>query len=136
MIKVSDTLEALKVVNGYLGVTAKDNKASERAGYAIYKNDKGEWFSDLGNRFEITTRTGTVNVWIDNDAELKEFVKKKIVTVYYKDESDLIHSCKYNNVSHYTVKVFEGQTCIVVWFNKRECASFPVSRLLSIQYES
>lgn len=42
MIKVTSKYEAWKVVDGYLGETKLDEKASERAGYEIYKNDKAE----------------------------------------------------------------------------------------------
>lgn len=47
----------------------KDDRASERAGYPIFRStaDGNEsWISDLGNRLEVNTEDGkTVNIWIE-----------------------------------------------------------------------
>ena len=126
MIKVTSKSEAWKVAKGYLGETAFDSEASKRAGYSIYKNDKGEWVSDLGSRLEITTRTEAVNVWID-DIEAKP--EPKPVMIYYKLKQDVISFVRF-----YTVEVVDGETCVVVWYGD-ERASFPTEQLLSIQYD-
>ena len=135
MIKVSSKSEAWKVTKGYLGETTFDMEASERAGYKIYKNDKNEWVSDLGSRFEITTLTETVNVWFDDEPVEKE-PETKPVTVYFKNESDCVRSFKYYNATHYTVETKDGQAFVVVWYGAEDRrASFPIDRLLSIQYD-
>ena len=99
MIKVTSKSEAWKVAKGYLGETTLDMGASTRAGYEIYQNDKGEWVSDLGSRFEITTLTETVNVWFD-DVEAKP--ETKPVTIYYRGLNDRVCARKFKNVETYT----------------------------------
>lgn len=131
MIKVTSKSEAWKVAKGYLGETAFDSEASKRAGYSIYQNDKGEWVSDLGSRLEITTRTETVNVWF-YDVEAKS--EAKPVMIYYKLKQDVISFVRFYGVTHYTVEVVDGETCVVVWYGD-ERASFPTEQLLSIQYD-
>lgn len=134
MIKVTSKSEAWKVAKGYLGETAFDSEASKRAGYSIYKNDKGEWVSDLGSRFEITTLTETVNVWFD---DVEEKPEPKPVMIFYKTRQGTVRFVRFYGVTHYTIEDIEGQTCVVAWYNDdNERASFPTEMLLSIQYEA
>lgn len=129
MIKVSSKSEAWKVVDGYLGETKLDEKASERAGYEIYKNDKGEWVSDLGSRFEITTRTETVNVWFD-DGETKPGTKS--VTVYYRGLNDIVCSKKIKHVKN--IAFYNKPDQVAVWTEISKSA-FYTDKLVSIQYD-
>lgn len=77
--------------------------------------------------------TETVNVWFD-DVEAKP--ETKPVTVFFKNESDCVRSFKYYNATHYTVETEEGQAFVVVWYGaEKRRASFPIDRLLSIQYD-
>lgn len=131
MIKVSSKYEAWKVVDGYLGETKLDEKASERAGYKIYKNDKGEWVSDLGSRFEITTRTETVNVWFD---DVKAKPETKPVTVYYRGLNDRVCARKFENVETYTFAEKDKDLWLIVW-TKDEMMTFIASKVISIQYD-
>lgn len=129
MIKVTSKYEAWKVVNGYLGETKLDEEASERAGYEIYKNDKGEWVSDLGSRFEITTLTETVNVWFD-DGETKPGTKS--VTVYYRGLNDIVCSKKIKGVKN--IAFYNKPDQVAVWTDISK-STFYTDKLVSIQYD-
>lgn len=129
MIKVTSKYEAWKVVDGYLGETKLDEKASERAGYEIYKNDKGEWVSDLGSRFEITTLTETVNVWFD-DGETKPGTKS--VTVYYRGLNDIVCSKKIKGVKN--IAFYNKPDQVAVWTDISK-STFYTDKLVSIQYD-
>lgn len=130
MIKVSSKYEAWKVVDGYLGETKLDEKASERAGYEIYKNDKGEWVSDLGSRFEINlTYGGVVNVWFD-DGETKPGTKS--VTVYYRGLNDIVCSKKIKHVKN--IAFYNKPDQVAVWTDISKSA-FHTDKLVSIQYD-
>ena len=131
MIKVTSKSEAWKVVNGYLGETTLDMEASTRAGYEIYQNDKGEWVSDLGSRFEITTLTETVNVWFD-DVEAKP--ETKPVTVYYRGLNDRVCARTFKNVETYTFAEKDKELWLIVW-TKDEMMTFLASKVISIQYD-
>ena len=131
MIKVTSKSEAWKVAKGYLGETTFDSEASTRAGYSIYKNDKGEWVSDLGSRFEITTLTETVNVWFD-DVEAKP--ETKPVTVYYRGLNDRVCARKFENVETYTFAEKDKDLWFIVW-TKDEMMTFLASKVISIQYD-
>lgn len=132
MIKVTSKYEAWKVVNGYLGETKLDEEASERAGYEIYKNDKGEWVSDLGSRFEINlTYGGVVNVWFD-DGETKPGTKS--VTVYYRGLNDRVCARKFKNAETYTFAEKDKELWLIVW-TKDEMMTFIASKVISIQYD-
>lgn len=53
----------------------KDEEATKRAGYAIYRStaNPSEWVSDLGDRLEVNTANGaSVCIWIDENAEETE----------------------------------------------------------------
>lgn len=53
----------------------KDEEATKRAGYAIYRStaNPSEWVCDLGNRLEVNTANGeSVCIWIDETAEETE----------------------------------------------------------------
>lgn len=130
MIKVSSKSEAWKVVDGYLGETKLDEKASERAGYEIYKNDKDEWVSDLGSRFEIVTVDGsTVNVWIDEE------VKKPVPTIYFRGINDRVEAKRYDHIENYTFLSQYDDLFLNIWGADGVIEAFPVSRVLSIQYD-
>jgi hypothetical protein len=130
MIKVSSKYEAWKVVDGYLGETKLDEKASERAGYEIYKNDKGEWVSDLGSRFEINlTYGGVVNVWFD-DGETKPGTKS--VTVYYRGLNDIVCSKKIKGVKN--IAFYNKPDQVAVWTDISK-STFFTDKLVSIQYD-
>lgn len=130
MIKVTSKYEAWKVVNGYLGETKLDEEASERAGYEIYKNDKGEWVSDLGSRFEINlTYGGVVNVWFD-DGETKPGTKS--VTVYYRGLNDIVCSKKIKGVKN--IAFYNKPDQVAVWTEISKSAFF-TDKLVSIQYD-
>lgn len=131
MIKVTSKSEAWKVAKGYLGETAFDSEASKRAGYSIYKNDKGEWVSDLGCRFEITTRTEAVNVWFD---DVKAKSEPKPVTVYYRGLNDRVCARKFENVETYTFAEKDKDLWLIVW-TKDEMMTFLASKVISIQYD-
>lgn len=131
MIKVSSKSEAWKVAKGYLGETAFDSEASKRAGYSIYKNDKGGWLSDLGSRFEITTRTEAVNVWFD---DVKAKPETKPVTVYYRGLNDRVCARKFENVETYTFAEKDKDLWLIVW-TKDEMMTFLASKVISIQYD-
>lgn len=48
----------------------KDEEATKRAGYPIYRSTKNgaEWVSDLGNRLEVNTADGeSVCIWIETE---------------------------------------------------------------------
>ncbi len=51
----------------------KDERASERAGYSIFKSTLdgcGAWISDMTTRLEVNTEDGqTVTVWIEEESE-------------------------------------------------------------------
>lgn len=130
MIKVTSKYEAWKVVNGYLGETKLDEEASERAGYEIYKNDKGEWVSDLGSRFEINlTYGGVVNVWFD-DGETKPGTKS--VTVYYRGLNDIVCSKKIKHVKN--IAFYNKPDQVAVWTDISK-SMFYTDKLVSIQYD-
>lgn len=130
MIKVTSKYEAWKVVNGYLGETKLDEEASERAGYEIYKNDKGEWVSDLGSRFEINlTYGGVVNVWFD-DGETKPGTKS--VTVYYRGLNDIVCSKKIKHVKN--IAFYNKPDQVAVWTDISK-STFYTDKLVSIQYD-
>lgn len=130
MIKVTSKYEAWKVVDGYLGETKLDEKASERAGYEIYKNDKGEWVSDLGSRFEINlTYGGVVNVWFD-DCDTKPGTMN--VTVYYRGLNDIVCSKKIKNVKN--IAFYNKPDQVAVWTDISKSA-FHTDKLVSIQYD-
>lgn len=130
MIKVTSKYEAWKVVDGYLGETKLDEEASERAGYEIYKNDKGEWVSDLGSRFEINlTYGGVVNVWFD-DGETKPGTKS--VTVYYRGLNDRVCSKKIKNVKN--IAFYNKPDQVAVWTDISK-STFYTDKLVSIQYD-
>ena len=130
MIKVSSKYEAWKVVDGYLGETKLDEEASERAGYEIYKNDKGEWVSDLGSRFEINlTYGGVVNVWFD-DGETKPGTKS--VTVYYRGLNDIVCSKKIKHVKN--IAFYNKPDQVAVWTDISK-STFFTDKLVSIQYD-
>lgn len=130
MIKVSSKYEAWKVVNGYLGETKLDEEASERAGYEIYKNDKDEWVSDLGSRFEINlTYGGVVNVWFD-DGETMPGTKS--VTVYYRGLNDIVCSKKIKHVKN--IAFYNKPDQVAVWTDISK-STFFTDKLVSIQYD-
>lgn len=130
MIKVTSKYEAWKVVNGYLGETKLDEEASERAGYEIYKNDKDEWVSDLGSRFEINlTYGGVVNVWFD-DGETKPGTKS--VTVYYRGLNDIVCSKKIKYVKN--IAFYNKPDQVAVWTDISK-STFFTDKLVSIQYD-
>lgn len=130
MIKVTSKYEAWKVVDGYLGEVELDKEASERAGYEIYKNDKGEWVSDLGSRFEINlTYGGVVNVWFD-DGETKPGTKS--VTVYYRGLNDIVCSKKIKHVKN--IAFYNKPDQIAVWTDISK-STFYTDKLVSIQYD-
>lgn len=130
MIKVTSKYEAWKVVNGYLGETKLDEEASERAGYEIFTNDKGEWVSDLGSRFEIVTLDdGTVNVWFD-DGETKPGTKS--VTVYYRGLNDIVCSRKIKGVKN--IAFYNKPDQVAVWTDISK-STFYTDKLVSIQYD-
>ena len=130
MIKVTSKYEAWKVVNGYLGEVELDNEASERAGYEIYKNDKGEWVSDLGSRFEINlTYGGVVNVWFD-DGETKPGTKS--VTVYYRGLNDIVCSKKIKHVKN--IAFYNKPDQVAFWTDISK-STFYTDKLVSIQYD-
>ena len=132
MIKVTSKSEAWKVVNGYLGETTCDMEASTRAGYEIYQNDKGEWVSDLGSRFEIVTLDdGTVNVWFD---DVEEKPDPKPVTIYYRGLNDRVCARKFENVETYTFAEKDKDLWFIVW-TKDEMMTFLASKVISIQYD-
>ena len=46
----------------------KDEAKSERAGYDIYTSTAegvNAWICDLGDRLELNTAAGTINIWIE-----------------------------------------------------------------------
>lgn len=130
MIKVTSKYEAWKVVDGYLGETKLDEEASERAGYEIYKNDKGEWVSDLGSRFEINlTYGGVVNVWFD-DGETMPGTKS--VTVYYRGLNDIVCSKKIKHVKN--IAFYNKPDQVAVWTDISK-STFFTDKLVSIQYD-
>lgn len=130
MIKVTSKYEAWKVVNEYLGETKLDEEASERAGYEIYKNDKDEWVSDLGSRFEINlTYGGVVNVWFD-DGETKPGTKS--VTVYYRGLNDIVCSKKIKHVKN--IAFYNKPDQVAVWTDISK-STFYTDKLVSIQYD-
>ena len=52
----------------------KDEAASDRAGYPIYKSTQEgntNWISDLGDRLEVNQDGKTVNIWIEEDDEVR-----------------------------------------------------------------
>lgn len=57
----------------------KDEEASQRAGYDIYKRaDSNDRIADLGCRLEVTIDNETTNIWIDinkPELKLKDFLK-------------------------------------------------------------
>lgn len=130
MIKVTSKYEAWKVAKGYLGETTLDMEASTRAGYEIYKNDKGEWVSDLGSRFEINlTYGGVVNVWFD-DGETKPGTKS--VTVYYRGLNDIVCSKKIKHVKN--IAFYNKPDQVAVWTDISK-STFYTDKLVSIQYD-
>lgn len=73
----------------------KDEEATKRAGYAIYRStaNASAWVSDLGNRLEVNTANGeSVVIWIEAEAEEKPLatVEKDI------DSADIITAEEYN----------------------------------------
>ena len=130
MIKVTSKSEAWKVAKGYLGETTLDMEASKRAGYEIFKNGKGEWVSDLGSRFEIVTvDDGTVNVWIDEE------VKKPVPTIYFRGINDRVEAKRYDHIENYTFLSQYDDLFLNIWSPEGVIETFPVSRVLSIQYD-
>lgn len=130
MIKVTSKYEAWKVVKGYLGETTFDSEASKRAGYEIFTNDKGEWVSDLGSRFEIVTLDdGTVNVWFD-DGETKPGTKS--VTVYYRGLNDIVCSRKIKGVKN--IAFYNKPDQVAVWTDISK-STFFTDKVVSIQYD-
>lgn len=69
--------EANKIIpNDY----TKDEKASETAGYPIYRStiEHYDYICDLGDRLEVNLANGqTVNIWIESEEE-----KEEVITEY------------------------------------------------------
>ena len=80
----------------------KDEEATKRAGYPIYRSAKNgaEWVSDLGNRLEVNTANGeSVVIWIEAEAETEtaSTEEKPLATVEKDiDGADIITAEEYN----------------------------------------
>lgn len=70
-ITVRTRREAWDLVNKLFPTDyAKDDKASENAGYPIFwstEEGRNAWISDLNDRLEINIGSDTTNIWIEND---------------------------------------------------------------------
>nr|AHF24063.1 hypothetical protein [uncultured bacterium Contig643] len=71
----------------------KDEEASERAGYPIYRStaaERNDWISDLGVRLEINidAPVETITIWIEQEPEIEETSKM---------DSDDVRSCCIRN---------------------------------------
>lgn len=64
----------------------KDEAASERAGYAIYKSTAegvNAWISDLGCRLEVNQDGRSVNIWIEEEPEEKTIETEKTIRIMF-----------------------------------------------------
>lgn len=75
----------------------KDDLASQRAGYDIYKSTIhcAAWICDLGNRLEVNLPDGeTVNIWIKEEPQFTEYqiedALRVISTAIYKIDDNIL----------------------------------------------
>lgn len=62
----------------------KDNEASKKAGYTIYRSMKNhyDYICDLGDRLEINLANGqTVNIWIEQPNTIEEYAECEASTI-------------------------------------------------------
>jgi len=78
----------------------KDQDASVRAGYDIYKHSSNcnyDRIADLGNRLEVIVDNKATNIWIDEPKlKLKDFlkmVKEPIQIIVKKEEQCFEYAC-------------------------------------------
>lgn len=111
----------------------KDEQASERAGYPIYKStaDGNEsWISDLGNRLEVNTIDSTwnktTNIWIEEPIEEpKKRHTSSHMRHFYSDEwcrdekartqeqlQEIVRKIR-ESCDVYTIDYFEDYTCTI-----------------------
>ena len=86
-MKARGTSEAWRMANEIFPTDyMKDEAASERAGYAIYKSTAegvNAWISDLGNRLEVNQDGRSVNIWIEEEPEEKTTETEKTIRVMF-----------------------------------------------------
>jgi len=76
----------------------KDQDASARAGYDIYKHSSNsDRIADLGNRLEVIVNNKATNIWIDElKLKLKDFlkmVKEPVQIIVKKEEQCFEYAC-------------------------------------------
>ena len=107
-MKATSRAEAWQMANEIFPTDyMKDEGASSRAGYDIYRNGGGwclhpienynQWISDLGNRLEINLDNGkTINIWIEipkpgfSEAEIGTALE--VISDIVSDIDDLVTS--------------------------------------------
>lgn len=99
----------------------KDEEATKRAGYAIYRStaNASEWVSDLGDRLEVNTANGeSVVIWIEAEAETEtaSTEEKPLATVEKRlDDGDIITAEEYNagmSALGWVVRCAFGRWCV------------------------
>lgn len=104
MITVDTKYNAWKLINKFIGAPyLKDDKASENAGYDVYRNEEKDiYVNDLGVRLEINYADGTTeNIWIDEltrKAELRETKYKNLKEKLIAKVCELIDKEEYDNI--------------------------------------
>lgn len=102
MITVDNKHNAWNLVNRLTGYAyCKDNKASENAGYNIYRNDeeKDTYVCDLGARLEINYADGaTESIWIESKEKLSEAKPKNIKEKLTNKIYEIIDREEYDNI--------------------------------------
>lgn len=104
-MKATSRAEAWQMANEIFPTDyMKDEGASSRAGYDIYRNGGGwclhpienynQWISDLGNRLEINLDNGkTINIWIEipvaefTEGQIADTLKVIDNTLYQIDDN-------------------------------------------------
>lgn len=105
----------------------KDEQASKKAGYDIYKSTadgNGSWISDLGNRLEINLEDGsTTNIWIEEPKKQRH--TSCHMRHFYSDEwcrdekarnqeqlQEIVRKIR-ESCDVYTIDYFEDYTCTI-----------------------
>lgn len=85
-MKAKNTKEAWKIVDELFPTDyAEDPAASAKAGYKVFRSTLPgcpAWISDLGDRLEVNTEEGSVNVWIDEEEATEEAEGFTVAPIY------------------------------------------------------
>lgn len=104
--------EANKIIpNDYM----KDEKASETAGYPIYRStiEHYDYICDLGDRLEVNLANGqTMNIWIESEEEKEEVITEyeilnnayAYILIKWSKEKDILEEHPNSPIAQYREK--------------------------------